>query len=104
MNAVNGSILGFDGVLVLGDPGTGTGTLNVDASSTLIGFGTAGGVAPFTAGQLANLVNAGTIDLTRTGGIPADSFTVSGNYMAGTDCCCCKRSSPPTARRPTGSS
>jgi autotransporter-associated beta strand protein len=76
----NDSQLIFDGTLTLGDSGTGTGTVNVDATSTLYGGGANGGIAPFAVAQLANVVNAGRIDLTNGGGSTADTFTIRGNY------------------------
>ena len=80
INATNDTELTFGGTLVLGDTGTGTGALNVDATSTLYGGGGNGGVSAFTAGQLANVVNAGRIDLTNGGNSLTDTFTIAGNY------------------------
>ncbi|MCG7509323.1 autotransporter outer membrane beta-barrel domain-containing protein, partial [Mesorhizobium sp. IRAMC:0171] len=80
INATNDTELKFGGTLALGDTGTGTGTLNVDATSTLYGGGGNGGVSAFTAGQLANVVNAGRIDLTNGGSSLTDTFTIAGNY------------------------
>lgn len=80
INATDDTQLVFDGTLTLGDTGTGTGTLTVDAASTLYGGGAKGGVSPFTAGQLANVINAGRIDLTNGGNSLTDTFTVAGNY------------------------
>ncbi len=77
--ATNDTQLIFDGQLKLGDSGTGTGTLSVDATSTLYGGGFDGGVSAFTAGQLANVINAGRIDLTNGSGT-SDTFTIGGNY------------------------
>ncbi|QPC85563.1 autotransporter outer membrane beta-barrel domain-containing protein [Mesorhizobium sp. NBSH29] len=79
--ATNDTQLTFDGTLTLGDSGTGTGALTVDATSTLFGGGSNGAVNPFTAGQLASLTNAGRIDLTNNGGGAGDTFTVTGNYI-----------------------
>jgi outer membrane autotransporter protein len=81
IRATDDSELTFDGFLTLGDAGTGTGRLEIDASSTIFGGGLRGGVAPFTAGQHATLVNAGRIDLTNGGNAPGDSFTVRGDYV-----------------------
>ena len=81
IRATDDSELTFDGFLTLGDAGTGTGRLEIDASSTIFGGGLRGGVAPFTAGQRATLVNAGRIDLTNGGDAPGDSFTVRGDYV-----------------------
>ncbi|MDC6663112.1 autotransporter outer membrane beta-barrel domain-containing protein, partial [Leclercia adecarboxylata] len=69
-----------DGTLVLGDSASGTGRLDIDATSAVFGGGSNGGVAPFTAGQLATLTNAGRIDLSNGGGA-GDTFTVVGNYV-----------------------
>ncbi|MGH6633101.1 MAG: hypothetical protein ACREB0_07060, partial [Sphingopyxis sp.] len=81
IDATNDSELTFDGFLTLGDAGTGTGRLNLDASSTIFGGGLQGGIAAFTAGQRATLINAGRIDLTNGGNMPGDSFTVRGDYV-----------------------
>lgn len=80
VNATNDTELTFRGTLALGDSGTGTGTLNVDATSTLYGGGGNGGVSAVTTGQLANVVNAGRIDLTNGGSSLTDTFTIAGNY------------------------
>ncbi|MBK6411507.1 autotransporter outer membrane beta-barrel domain-containing protein [Sphingopyxis sp.] len=81
IEATNDSELTFDGFLRLGDAGTATGSFNLDASSTIFGGGLQGGVAAFTAGQRATLVNAGRIDLTNGGNAPDDSFMISGDYV-----------------------
>ncbi len=70
--------LTFDGDLVLGDSGTGTGTLTLDDTSTLYAGNGAHALRPFAAGALVNVVNAGRIDLTGTGA--GDVFTIRGNY------------------------
>ncbi|MCX2898153.1 autotransporter outer membrane beta-barrel domain-containing protein [Pseudomonas mandelii] len=64
--------------LVLGDSASATGVINVDATSTLTS--TQGSIVPFTAGQLATLNNAGTIDLTSGNSRTNDTLTVQGNY------------------------
>ena len=74
------SELGFDGALTLGDSGTGTGTLNIDATSAVFGGGANGRIVAFGTGQLATVNNAGRIDLSNAGG-PGDSFTIVGNYV-----------------------
>ncbi|HWW59607.1 MAG TPA: hypothetical protein VN047_22150, partial [Sphingopyxis sp.] len=81
IDATNDSELTFDGFLTLGDAGTGTGRFMLDASSTIFGGGSDGGIAAFTAGQRATLVNAGRIDLTNGSAGPGDSFTVRGDYV-----------------------
>lgn len=65
--------------LVLGDAGTGSGVLNVDASSVVLA--TQGAVAPAVAGQAVTFNNAGTIDLTRSNSRTDDTLTVQGNYV-----------------------
>lgn len=80
IGATNGTALTFDGNLVLGDSGSGTGSLTVDASSMLLGGQANGGITAFTAGQLANVTNAGLIDLTNGGSNTTDTFTIAGNY------------------------
>ncbi|RYD44061.1 MAG: autotransporter outer membrane beta-barrel domain-containing protein, partial [Sphingomonadales bacterium] len=81
IRATDDSELTFDGFLTLGDAATGTGRFELDASSTIFGGGVQGGIAAFTAGQRAMLVNAGRIDLTNGGNAPGDSFTVRGDYV-----------------------
>ena len=80
INATNDTELTLDGNLVLGDSGTGTGTLNVDQASTLYGGGFNASIQAFTAGQLANVFNAGRIDLTNGGTGATDRLTIAGNY------------------------
>lgn len=77
----NDSQLTFDGNLTLGDSGTGTGTLDIDATSTLFAGGLDASIVPFTAGQLATVTNAGRIDLSNGGGRVGDAFTIVGNYV-----------------------
>lgn len=66
--------------LTLGDAGTGTGALSIDATSTVLAGQGHRVIAPFTAGRLVTVENAGTIDLTNGGESTADSLTVIGNY------------------------
>ncbi len=68
----------FDGTLVLGDAGTSTGVLDIDASSALFANG-ANGVRAFTAGALASVINAGRIDMS-SNDAAGDVFTVNGDY------------------------
>ena len=70
--------LTFDGNLVLGDSGTGTGTLTLDDTSTLYAGNGAHALRPFAAGALVDVVNAGRIDLTGSGA--GDVFSIRGNY------------------------
>ncbi len=81
INLTNDTRLVFDNALTLGDAGTRTGTLSIDATSTVYGGGTKSGVNPFTAGQLANVYNAGRIDLANGGMSTTDAFTIKGNYV-----------------------
>lgn len=81
IEATNDTELTLDGNLVLGDSGTGTGSLDVDASSTLFGGGFNASIQAFTSGQLASVTNAGRIDLTNGPAGAADSLTISGNYV-----------------------
>ncbi|RRY11656.1 autotransporter family protein [Brucella anthropi] len=81
VNLTDDTRLVFDSALTLGDAGTGTGTLNVDATSTIYGGAAKGGVNPFASGQLANVFNAGRIDLTNGGTSTTDAFTIKGNYV-----------------------
>ena len=81
ISAANDSELTFDGFLTLGDAGTGTGRFELDGSSTIFGGGRQGGIAAFTAGQRATLINSGRIDLTNGGNAPGDRFTVRGDYV-----------------------
>lgn len=71
------SRLDLAGVFFLGDSGSHTGTFNIDRSSTLALAQAS--IRSYTAGQLATLNNAGTIDM--TGDNSATSvLTVHGNY------------------------
>lgn len=63
----------------LGDSASNTGTFNIDGSSTL-GV-TQGSIRPYTAGALATLNNAGTVDMTTGSNSATDSLTVYGNYV-----------------------
>ncbi len=76
----NGSKLTFASTLTLGDSGTGTGSLSVDSTSTIFAGNGTHAIAPFTAGQLVNVTNAGTIDLTNGPLSTSDRLTITGNY------------------------
>lgn len=80
INLANDSQLVFNDTLTLGDSGSGTGTLTVDAASTLYGGVANGGIASFAAERLAHVVNAGRIDLTNGGDSTTDTFTIHGDY------------------------
>lgn len=80
VDLTNDTQLIFNDTLTLGDAGTGTGSLTVDAASTLYGGEANGGIAAYTAGQFVDVVNAGRIDLTNGGDGAADTFTIGGNY------------------------
>lgn len=79
VNLVNASTLDLTDTLTLGDPGSLTGTLNIDASSTL--GATNGVVTAAQAGQNVTLTNAGWVDLTRGGTATLNRLTVVGNYV-----------------------
>ncbi|MBO1540280.1 autotransporter outer membrane beta-barrel domain-containing protein [Pseudomonas sp. OA65] len=79
VNLTQGSQLDLNDTLALGDSATATGTLNIESGSTLTA--TQGVIAPFTAGQLATLNNAGTVDLTQGNTRTNDTLTVQGNYV-----------------------
>jgi autotransporter family porin len=66
---------------VLGDTGTGTGSLTVDETSTLFGGSANAAISAFTAGQLVDVFNSGRIDLTNGGDSTTDTFTIAGNYV-----------------------
>lgn len=76
----NGSQLIFDGTLVLGDAGTETGSFSIDQTSIVYGGGFSGAVSAALLGKLANVSNAGRIDLTNNGAA-GDRFTINGNYV-----------------------
>ncbi|WP_335944713.1 autotransporter outer membrane beta-barrel domain-containing protein [Pseudomonas sp. G166] len=78
VNLTQGSRLDLNDTLTLGDSTTATGTLNIESGSTLTA--TQGVIAPFTAGQLATLNNAGTVDLAAGNSRTNDTLTVQGNY------------------------
>jgi autotransporter family porin len=77
----NGSQLTFSGTLTLGDSGTGTGTLSVDATSSVFASGSNHVIMPFTPELSVTVNNAGTIDLTNGPETVTDSLTVIGNYV-----------------------
>ncbi|MGX9567189.1 autotransporter family protein [Pseudomonas sp. CFBP 5748] len=79
VNLTQGSRLDLNDTLTLGDSATATGTLNIESGSTLTA--TQGVIAPFTAGQLATLNNAGTVDLSADNSRTDDTLTVQGNYV-----------------------
>jgi len=78
---LNGSRLNLDGNLVLGDSSSQTGSLSVDATSSLIavsGVNTMT-VRPFNASSQVTLTNAGLIDLTP--GESRHQLTINGAYV-----------------------
>lgn len=80
INLTNDTRLTFDTSLTLGDVGTGTGTLNIDAASTIYGGSAQSVINAFSPSQLATVFNAGRIDLTNGGQNTSDTFTIRGNY------------------------
>jgi outer membrane autotransporter protein len=80
IDAINGSRLTLDANgLTLGDSGTRTGALEIDATSTL--FAGTSAIQAAVAGQLATLRNAGTIDLTTSSPSAHATLVVNGNYV-----------------------
>ncbi|WP_456636736.1 autotransporter family protein [Bradyrhizobium sp. USDA 10063] len=77
----NASRLFFSSTLTLGDAGTGTGVLSIDPTSAVFAGQGAHAIAPFTAGQLVTVNNAGTIDLTNGPPSATDSLSIAGNYV-----------------------
>jgi len=76
----NDTQLTFDGDLGLGDSASGTGTLDVDATSTLFGGGVNASIVAFNAALPVSVTNAGRIDLTNGTNGAGDAFTIAGNY------------------------
>lgn len=77
----NLSQLTFSSTLTLGDSGTGTGSLSIDATSTVFVGNGAHRIVPFASGSLVTVSNAGTIDL-RNGPVAAtDTLTIVGSYV-----------------------
>ncbi|MEE4125224.1 autotransporter domain-containing protein [Pseudomonas viridiflava] len=76
VNLNNGSRMDLAGDLTLGDSASGTGVLNMDASSRL--SSESGAIRPFNGTTPATLNNAGTLDL--SSGFARDTLTVQGNY------------------------
>ncbi|MFK0087554.1 autotransporter outer membrane beta-barrel domain-containing protein [Pseudomonas sp. NPDC090755] len=74
----NGSVLTLDDTLALGDATTGTGVLNIDASSSVVSQ--SGAIGPSQPGQHVTVNNAGLIDL-RSGGNALGRLTINGNYV-----------------------
>jgi outer membrane autotransporter protein len=82
VNVTNSTQLAMDGALTVGTPATGTGTVTIDATSTLLaGNGAHGSIAPLATGQVVQVNNAGTIDLTNGDPPAANTFTIIGNYV-----------------------
>jgi outer membrane autotransporter protein len=82
--AVNsGSQLTFKNysALTLGDPGTSTGSLSIDSSSSVLAGNGTHAVRPWNPTELATVSNAGLIDLTNGPATASDRFVVYGNYI-----------------------
>ncbi|PWB35195.1 autotransporter outer membrane beta-barrel domain-containing protein [Pseudomonas sp. SDI] len=73
----NGSVLTLNDTLLLGDAGSGTGSLSVDGSSQIVSRG--GSLSAAVAGQNVNVGNTGLIDLS-TGGDALGRLIINGNY------------------------
>ncbi|WP_028693990.1 autotransporter outer membrane beta-barrel domain-containing protein [Pseudomonas cremoricolorata] len=76
IDLTNASRMSLNDALLLGDAGTGTGTLKIDASSQL--RSRSGQISAFVADQPATLNNSGLIDLSSSDGL--GRLTVVGNY------------------------
>ncbi|MBE1203218.1 autotransporter outer membrane beta-barrel domain-containing protein [Aminobacter carboxidus] len=82
VNLNQGSEFSLDGDLVLGDALSNTGSLSIDASSTLLaGAGVNASVRAVTSGNAVTVTNAGTVDLTNGVASAAGTFTIVGNYL-----------------------
>ncbi|WP_223532299.1 autotransporter outer membrane beta-barrel domain-containing protein [Pseudomonas sp. BF-R-30] len=79
VNLNNNSHFDLAGDFFLGDSASNAGTVSIDNTSVLAV--TQGSIRPYTAGQRATLINAGTIDMTTGSNSAADSLTVYGNYV-----------------------
>ncbi|MGC6370017.1 autotransporter outer membrane beta-barrel domain-containing protein [Pseudomonas sp. K2I15] len=79
VNLNNNSHFDLAGDFFLGDSASSTGTFNIDGSSSLGVI--QGSIRPYTAGQLATLNNAGTIDMTTGSNSASDALMVYGNYV-----------------------
>lgn len=77
VDLTNGTALTTNETILLGDAGTGTGTMQIDASSTLFAAGAS--FRAFNLATPATLINAGAIDLTNNAGA-GDLFVVDGHY------------------------
>ena len=76
----NDSQLTFDGDLLLGDAGTGTGSLSVDATSILYAGGLDAGIYAVDAALPVSVTSAGRLDLSNGTTGAGDRFTIAGNY------------------------
>lgn len=79
VNLSNRAHLDLAGDLFLGDSNSNTGAFSIDNSSVLTV--TQGNIRPYTAGQLATLNNAGTLDMTTASNAATDTLAVYGNYV-----------------------
>lgn len=75
----NNASFNLGGTFVLGDTGTGTGTMTINGSSKLLV--NTGAISAFTAGQLVTLNNRGMIEMNSTNASTTDTLTVNGNYI-----------------------
>src|SRR5690606_6249551 len=65
----------------LGDAGSATGALDIDAASTLLATPASAQIRPFSDGQRVLVTNAGAIDLTGGASGPGGSMTIVGDYV-----------------------
>src|SRR5471032_3044069 len=78
----NGSQLTLNSPLVLGDSGSQTGSIMIDASSSVLAGGqSAATISAFNNASSVTVRNAGTLDLTNGSGSTSDRLTINGNYV-----------------------
>lgn len=78
----NGSQLTLNTPLVVGDAQTQTGSVSIDATSSLLAGGqSTASIAGYAGNNDVTVTNAGAIDLTDNGGSTTDRLTINGNYV-----------------------
>lgn len=75
----NRSRLDLAAPLVLGDDASGSGSLLIDASSSVTS--STGSVVPYLSGQRVTVRNAGTLDMTTDSDMTGDTLRIVGNYI-----------------------
>lgn len=78
----NGSQLAINNPLILGDSGSQTGQVTIDATSSLLAGGqSAATISAFNSASEVTVRNAGTLDLTNGTNSTTDRLTINGNYV-----------------------